>query len=91
MPERYIIWAPMTEAEEVAQNVRTILSTLPGTVPLSRDLGAAVEVDGPINAVAARLKAAALTSIRRYEPRARVQRVTVERMGDAGLRARVEL
>ena len=54
-----LIAAAPTQAEEVVQNVRTLLATAPGTVPLARALGVPQDmVDLPQSAAAARLQAA---------------------------------
>ena len=87
---RFIAWNPDPQ-EEIAQNVRTLLATAPGTVPLARAMGAAVAVDGPQNESLGRIRAAAATTIRRYEPRARIKRITATPINGAGLRAVVEL
>ena len=87
---RFITWDPDPQ-EEIAQNVRMLLATAPGTVPLSRTMGAAVALDGPMNESLGRIRAAAATTIRRYEPRAKIKRITATPIDGAGLRAVVEL
>lgn len=68
---------PRPEVEEVLQNVRTILATQAGTVPLDRDLGISWSfLDARMNQGRARINAEVTRKIQRYEPRARVVRVT---------------
>ena len=48
-PSAAINFCPATVAEEVVQNVRTIVATMVGTVPLDRDFGFSWEaVDRPL-------------------------------------------
>lgn len=68
---------PKTEEEEVLQNVKTILATVKGTVPLDREFGVDGKVmDLPISVVQAKITAAIVKAINRFEPRARVKKVT---------------
>lgn len=70
-------WAPVTEIEEIVQNVRTILSTLQGTVPLDRDFGiSGYIVDDPTPLAQARLTAEIVRVLQRYEPRVKVIKVS---------------
>lgn len=86
-----INWAP-TEAEEVVQNVRTLLVTAPGTVPLSRLMGTPQDVvDQPESAVGARLQADVIKAVRTYEPRVKVQKVKLTATSDGKLTATAEL
>lgn len=63
---------------EVIQNVRTILATRAGEVPMDRDFGISWAFVGmPIPRAVATLNAEVVQKIRRYEPRARVIRVTL--------------
>lgn len=88
---RFINWAP-TPGEEVAQNVRRLLATEPGTVPLSRDLGVPQDVvDTPISAAGARLQAAVIRAIRTWEPRVKVKRVRLTGTADGVLQATAEI
>jgi phage baseplate assembly protein W len=73
-----INWAPESVADEVVQNVNTLLATAPGTVPLSRDMGTPQDVvDQPIPAIAARLQASVIKAVRTYEPRAAISAVRI--------------
>lgn len=74
-----IDFAPDTVASEVIQNVRALLATMAGTVPLDRDLGVSWSfVDAPMPQAVARVNAEVVRKIQRYEPRARVLRVTLD-------------
>ncbi len=85
-----INWAP-TVAEEVAQNVRTIVATETGSVPLARELGTPQDVvDQPQSAAGARLQASVVKAVRTYEPRALVTDVELEATVDGKLSVTVK-
>lgn len=68
---------PSTELEEIAQNVRMIISTVRGSVPMDRNFGVDARlIDEPISSAQAKLTAGIATAIREQEPRARLMRVT---------------
>lgn len=68
---------PETVAEEVVQNVRCIVSTIAGSVPLDRAFGVAWDaLDKPIPLARALMQAAVFDAVRQYEPRAVIQSVT---------------
>lgn len=70
-------FAPATPIEEIVQNLRTILNTAVGTVPLDRDFGVPVDlIDRPMPVARARLTAQIVKAVHKYEPRAAVKRVT---------------
>lgn len=72
-------FAPATEEAEILQNVRTLLLTRLGSVPLDRGLGLSWEhLDMPLPAVRSLMTAAIIDLIDEYEPRARVQSVEFE-------------
>lgn len=74
-----INFAPASQLEEIIQNVRTILTTYKKTVPMDRELGINPEVlDLPISAAQAAMTADIVSSIHRYEPRAKVVSVDYE-------------
>jgi phage baseplate assembly protein W len=55
---------------EVMQNVRTILTTRRGTVPLDRDFGISFEfLDGPVNTTQAKAEQEIFLQLKKYEPR----------------------
>ena len=62
---------------EVLQNVRIILSTIKGSVPLDREFGvSAAFLDQPLPAAKAKLTAEIVEAVERHEPRAKVTSVT---------------
>ncbi len=73
-------FAPDSELKEIAQNVRTILTTLKKTVPMDRELGVnGTILDLPIAAAQASMTADIVAAVSRYEPRAKV--VSVDYQG----------
>lgn len=72
-------FAPGSLQAEVLQNVRTILATRVGTVPLDRNFGVNWDyLDKPMPVAQARIQQEVIAKIRRYEPRAVVVSVGVE-------------
>lgn len=87
---------PADELEEIAQNVRMILTTLKKTVPMDRAFGIDGDiVDLPVAAAQARLTAEIVGAIALYEPRASVVSVdytsTTEEGNDGILQAKVRI
>lgn len=71
-----ISFAPGTVAAEVLQNVRTILATRKGTVPLDRDFGLEWEhVDKPIHIAKALIQAEIIEAVEGWEPRAVIDKI----------------
>lgn len=86
-----INWSP-SPVDEVVQNVRTLLATAPGTVPLSRAMGTPQDtLDTPESAAGARLQAAVVRAVKIYEPRVAVKRVRLAATADGVLTATAEL
>lgn len=72
-------FAPQTEVEEILQNVRTIIATRVGTVPLDRGFGIPYDaVDAPISVSRALMQTAIIDAIQAYEPRANVKAVNFD-------------
>ena len=70
---------------EVLQNVRTILTTARYSVPLDRQFGINADMlDEPLPRAKAKLSAEIIAAIRRYEPRARVTRISFSGDGMEG-------
>lgn len=66
-------FAPSTVAKEVLQNVRTILDTVVGTVPLERNIGISWDYVGkPMLVAMDMLRIAVNDAISRQEPRAQI-------------------
>ncbi|WP_223879867.1 GPW/gp25 family protein [Paenibacillus spiritus] len=71
-----IDFAPSSRAAEIRQNIRTILSTPLGSVPMQRGVGLDVEVlDQPLAVAQARMASSVLSAIAEQEPRAKVTAV----------------
>jgi phage baseplate assembly protein W len=78
-PVAAINFCPETVAEEVVQNVRTIVATMVGTVPLDRDFGFSWEaVDRPLPVAQMLVKSAVYEAVQKYEPRAVIDGITWE-------------
>lgn len=72
-----IDFAPDSVLKEIHQNIRTILTTARGSVPLDRDFGLDISViDLPIPLYEAKLTADIFDTIPKYEPRVKVIDVT---------------
>lgn len=71
-----INFAPRVVAEEVLQNVRTLLMTGKYSVPLHRELGIDLALlDKPAPEAMARLRVHIVQEVERFEPRARITAV----------------
>lgn len=71
--------APKNDVNEILQNVRTILATTKGTIPLDREFG----IDGSVIDIPTMQAQAYLTNeifqaIRRYEPRVSIDNITFD-------------
>ena len=88
-----IKFSPGTELEEILQNVKTILTTQKGSVPMDREFGVDADVqDLPIGTAQAKISAEIVGAVNKYEPRARVQKVIYEGSEQDGiLRAKVRV
>lgn len=74
-----INWTPSSEAEAILQNVRFILGTIAGTVPLMRGFGIERSaIDGPATKARALLMTAVYRAINKYEPRATVLAIYID-------------
>jgi len=70
---------PASVVAEVLQNVRTILSTRKGAVPLDRDFGISWEyLDRPIDVAQMLMRSEIIDAVSKYEPRATVESVVFE-------------
>jgi len=66
----------LTGVPEVMQNVRTLLNTRRGTVPLDRDFGISQDfLDSPINTTRAKAEQEIFMQLRKYEPRAILKQI----------------
>ena len=74
-----ISFQPSSEVEEILQNVRTILLTRLGSVPLDRDFGLSWEhIDKPVHIAQALTRAEIIEAIEKEEPRAVIESVEFE-------------
>lgn len=65
-----IDFAPDSTVKEVLQNLRTILGTVKGEIPLDRNFGISGDVvDLPMQEAEAKMTQEIFNAIRRYEPR----------------------
>ncbi len=84
--------APATVAEEVLQNVRTILATTKYSVPLDRDLGLdATYLDAPMETAKAKMVSDIFLAIAKNEPRAAVTNIDWEADISGVLKAKVQV
>ena len=69
----------LKEVDEIVQNVKLILNTPKGSVPLDRDFGISWKaIDRPPKEAFAKIKAEVIKQIRKYEPRVKIKKVMVE-------------
>jgi phage baseplate assembly protein W len=69
----------LTGVPEVIQNVRTILTTRRGTVPLDRDFGISFDfLDSPVNMTQAKAEQEIFLQLKKYEPRAALKQIIWE-------------
>lgn len=79
-------FAPESTTAEILQNVRTILNTRVGTVPLARDFGISWEhADMPMPVAQSIMQGVVIDAIEEFEPRARVENVTFDGDGADGI------
>ncbi len=73
---------PLSIIEEITQNIKLILTTIKGTVPLDRNFGIDISfLDNPIPKAVMRAKISILETVKKYEPRVEV--LKVELINDA--------
>lgn len=72
-PVKGVDFAPASEAAEILQNLRTIITTTKYSVPLDRDFGVNAEMlDKPMAVAQAQLQSEIIMAIKTYEPRVTV-------------------
>ncbi|MBQ6983049.1 MAG: GPW/gp25 family protein [Synergistaceae bacterium] len=87
-----INFAPGSEVEEIAQNVRTIITTPKYSVPMDRLFGVDAEIiDQPTPKAMAQLQAEIIQAVRKYEPRCKVKKVSFEGNTDGKLNVKVRV
>lgn len=78
-------FSPSSATEEILQNVRTILTTPRGTVPLLREFGVSREIlDEPLPTAQAKYTAEIINAVEKWEPRAKVTHVKYSGDGQEG-------
>ncbi len=91
-PQSGIDFAPATEAAEILQNVRTIITTTQYSVPLDRDFGInANMLDLPMNVAQARLQSEIITAIKKYETRVEITAISFSGTADGVLVPKVQV
>lgn len=71
--------------DEILQNVRTIISTVQGTVPLDRGFGLAqTGLDAPMEIAKARMMAEVVEELEQQEPRVEVVEISFTEIGSEG-------
>ncbi|WP_310830376.1 lysozyme [Paenibacillus pedocola] len=72
-----INFAPATIVEEVAQNIRTILTTTLGSTPLARSIGLDFgNIDAPYPFIKTRMISEIMSAVAEQEPRAQITEIT---------------
>ena len=83
---REINMFPQTRIEEIIQNVRMLLTTVKGTVPLDRELGLTNSfIDDPMPRGMRRFAIFVVETIQEYEPRVEVTEVDFAPRPDAAM------
>lgn len=68
-----IDFAPANELEEIIQNVRAIVTTEKGTVPMYREFGISCDaLDKPIASAQTLITSEIVAAVKKYEPRCNV-------------------
>ena len=87
-----INFGPTSEVEEILQNVRCVIATVKGSVPLDRDLGLDPEhLDMPLEVARARFASELILGVAKYEPRAAVTNIDWEATINGTLAAKVKV
>lgn len=92
MPVQGIDFAPTSEAAEILQNIRTIITTTKYSVSLDRDFGINADMlDLPINVAQAKLQSEMITAIKKYEPRVEITSISFTGTDDGVLAPKVQV
>jgi phage baseplate assembly protein W len=88
LPAEVVIGA--TGVTEILQNVRTIVSTIKGSVPLDRDFGVSASfLDSPTPEAMAAFTGEAIDEIEKQEPRCSVVSVDFKPLAEAAMDGRL--
>jgi len=83
---------PKSEIEEIIQNVKTILSTPKGSVPLMRDFGVNWEIiDILTPELEMKMKEEIFSQIERWEKRAKVKKVSLKASSEGKVEAEITI
>lgn len=85
-----VIFHPATKAEEIEQNVKCIIDTVMGTVPLFRNFGLDTPQDVPVPFLESQLVIRITEAIQEYEPRVEITNIGIEPGEDGKAYPRVE-
>ena len=89
--KEYVDFDPLTEEEEILQNVRTICSTPKNSVPLDREFGIDCDpLDAPTPAAIAKIQREIIHAIKKYEPRAKIEGVDLVNVNESQFSVNVE-
>ena len=81
---------PKTLEEEVHQNIRFLLATQKGSIPLNRDFGISLDLlDNPTPVAKQKLIAEIISAVEKWEPRAKVTKVWFEEDSTGKLKPQV--
>ena len=87
-----IIFSPRNIYEEIAQNVRTICTTLKYSVPLDRNFGVDADfLDRPTPKARAKIQTEIIQAVRKYEPRCKVVKIGFQESLDGELTLKVRI
>ena len=87
-----INFAPKNIYEEVAQNVKTICTTVKYSVPLDRRFGINADfLDRPTPKAITQIKTEIFQAIRKYEPRCKVVKISFEGDNDGKINMKVRI
>lgn len=87
-----VSFAPKDTRAEILQNLRTILGTVKGSVPLDRAFGVSADcLDKPMPVAQAQMSSEILTAVKRYEPRVQVTGITYSGTEDGQLTPTLEV
>lgn len=86
----HVDFAPGDLLSEVSQNIRSIITTPKGSVPIFREFGLDENiVDMPVNSSLAKIRSEIILAVKKFEPRAKISRINFEHGNDGRLSVRI--
>ncbi len=83
---------PENELEEITQNVKTIISTPKGSIPLMRDFGVSWQiVDTLTPELEMKLKEEIFIQVEKWEKRAKAKKIRIEMSSEGEVKATVTI